>query len=272
MGCGCASRRRAPHGRELARVGHARCARLESLDLRIARRQCLAPWDGGRRSDGADESKDSEGTPGGLVREVDGGRSRARPGGARFRGRHRERLTAFSEGTYWREVLLYVRTRPFAPVVGHSAYFGALAVLACVVWPRALAAAGRLGPGPFVALALMGLQALDAESRRLTANWPLVGLCVVIAIEPWLRDRRVMAAALFACLLFSKLWWRWSGPNLFAEAHDPGNYYNLQGPSLSHEAYAVHLIATALLATVAWLFVRRRPSPSREHVSSIVTS
>lgn len=192
--------------------------------------------------------------------------------GRAFVGATESGSLAFSEGTYWREVLLYVRTRPFAPVVGHSAYFGALAVLACVVWPRALAAAGRLGPGPFVALALMGLQALDAESRRLNANWPLVGLCTVIAIEPWLRDRRVMAAALTACLLFSKLWWRWSGPNLFAQAHDPGNYYNLQGPSLSHEAYAVHLIATALLATVAWLVVRRRPSPSRERVSSIVTS
>ena len=169
---------------------------------------------------------------------------------------------AFSEVTYWREVLLYVRTRPFAPLVGHAAYFGALAAVGYAVWPRVLAVARWLGPGPFGAAALMGLQALDTESRRLNANWPLVGLCTVIAIEPWLRDRRVLAAMTAACLLFSKLWWRWSGPNLFAEAHEPGNYYNLQGPSLSDEAYVVHLIATVLLASIAWLMVRRTPSPS----------
>jgi len=166
---------------------------------------------------------------------------------------------AFSEVTYWREVLLYVRTRPFAPPVGHAAYFGALAVVSSVVWPRALAVARRLGPGPFLALALMGLQALDTESRRLNANWPLVALCTVMVIEPWLRDRRAMAALTAACLLFSKLWWPWSGPNLFAEAHDPGNYYNLQGPSLSDEAYAVHLIAAAILGATVWLVVRRPP-------------
>ena len=179
---------------------------------------------------------------------------------------------AFSEVTYWREVLLYVGARPFAPPVGHAAYFGALAVVSCVVWPRALAVARWLGPGPFLALALMGLQALDTESRRLTANWPLVALCTVMVIEPWLRDRRVMAALIVVCLFFSKLWWRWSGPDLFAEAHDPGNYYNLQGPSLSDEAYAVHLIAAALLGTALWIMVRRSPPPSSEGVPALRAS
>ena len=171
---------------------------------------------------------------------------------------------AFSEITYWREVLLYVRTRPFAPLVGHAAYFGALAVIAAAVWPRALAVARSLGPGPFIALALIGLQALDAESRRLNANWPLVGLCVVMAIEPWLGDLKVMSTAICLGLLFSKLWWRWSGPSLFAESHEPGNYYNLQGPSLSDEAYVFHLVAMAALATAAWLALRRPPDPTTQ--------
>ena len=147
-----------------------------------------------------------------------------------------------------------------------------MAVVSCVVWPRALAVARWLGPGPFLALALMGLQALDTESRRLTANWPLVALCTVMVIEPWLRDRRVMAALIVVCLFFSKLWWRWSGPDLFAEAHDPGNYYNLQGPSLSDEAYAVHLIAAALLGTALWIMVRRSPPPSSEGVPALRAS
>lgn len=166
---------------------------------------------------------------------------------------------AFSEVTYWREVLLYVRTRPLAPLVGHAAYFGALAVVACAVWPRALEAARRLGPGPFVAIALMGLQALDTESRRLNANWPLIGLCTVLALEPRLRDSRVVAAAAALCLLFSKLWWRWSGADMFAEAHEPANYYNLQGPSLSDEAFVAHLVALSILATLTWLWSRRPP-------------
>jgi hypothetical protein len=177
---------------------------------------------------------------------------------------------AFGEGTYWREVLLYVRTRPFAPLVGHAAYFGALAVAAYVAWPRSLAVARRLGPGPFVALALMGLQALDTESRRLNANWPLICVCTVIALEPWLRDRRVMAAAGLVCLLFSKLWWRWSGPDLFAAAHAPGNYYNLQGPSMSDEAYAVHLMAAAVLLTLLGLGLRRSPAPAPGPASNLV--
>jgi hypothetical protein len=166
---------------------------------------------------------------------------------------------AFSEVTYWREVLLYVRTRPLAPLVGHAAYFGALAVVACALWPRAIEAARRLGPGPFVAIALMGLQALDTESRRLNANWPLVGLCAVLAFEPWLRSSRVVAAAAALCLLFSKVWWRWSGADMFAEAHPPANYYNLQGPSLSDEAFVVHLVALSILAIVIWLWSRRTP-------------
>ncbi|MEO8501441.1 MAG: hypothetical protein ABI565_11045, partial [Vicinamibacteria bacterium] len=119
--------------------------------------------------------------------------------------------------------------------------------------------ARRLGPGPFIAACLMGLQALDTESRRLNANWPLVAVCVVMAVEPWLTDRRVMATAAAACLLFSKLWWRWTGPSLFAEAHEPGNYYNLQGPSLSDEAYVVHLIGMTVLATLTWLLTRQPP-------------
>lgn len=166
---------------------------------------------------------------------------------------------AFSEVTYWREVLLYVRTRPLAPLVGHAAYFGALAVVACALWPRAIEAARRLGPGPFVAIALMGLQALDTESRRLNANWPLIGLCTVLALEPWLRNSRVVAAVAVVCLLFSKVWWRWSGADMFAEAHPPANYYNLQGPSLSDEAFAVHLVALSILGTAIWLWSRRAP-------------
>lgn len=166
---------------------------------------------------------------------------------------------AFSEVTYWREVLLYVRTRPLAPLVGHAAYFGALAVAVCAVWPRAIEVARRLGPGPFVAIALMGLQALDTESRRLNANWPLIGLCTVLALEPWLRNSRVVAVAAAVCLLFSKLWWRWSGSDMFAEAHPPANYYNLQGPSLSDEAFVVHLVALSILAIVIWLWSRRTP-------------
>lgn len=167
---------------------------------------------------------------------------------------------AFSEVTYWREVLLYVRTRPLAPLVGHASYFGALAVVACALWPRAVAAARRLGPGPFVAIALMGLQALDTESRRLNANWPLIGLCAVLALEPWLRNSRVVVIAAAVCLLFSKLWWRWSGTDMFAQAHEPANYYNLQGPSLSDEAFVAHLVALSILATVTWLWSRRTPA------------
>ncbi len=167
---------------------------------------------------------------------------------------------AFSEVTYWREVLLYVRTRPLAPLVGHAAYFGALAVVACAVWPRAVEAARRLGPGPLVAIALMGLQALDTESRRLNANWPLIGVCTVLALEPWLRNSRVVAAAAAVCLLFSKLWWRWSGADMFAEAHEPANYYNLQGPSLSDEAFVAHLVALSIMAIAIWLWSRRTPS------------
>ena len=166
---------------------------------------------------------------------------------------------AFSEVTYWREVLLFVRTRPLAPLVGHAAYFGALAVVACALWPRVVQTARRLGPGPFVAIALMGLQGLDAESRRLNANWPLIGVCTVLAFEPWLRDSRVVAVGATVCLLFSKLWWRWSGADMFAEAHEPGNYYNLQGPSMSDEAFVVHLIALSILAGVTWLWSRRAP-------------
>lgn len=166
---------------------------------------------------------------------------------------------SFSEQTYWREVLLYVRTRALAPFAGHTAYFGALAAMACAIWPRALAAARSLGPGPLVALSLIGLQALDTESRRLNANWFLAALCTVLAIQASLVSSRALIAFASLAVVFSKLWWRWSGPNLFAEANPPGNYYNLQGPSLSDEAYLIHLAAASVLAAAVWVWTRRVP-------------
>lgn len=169
---------------------------------------------------------------------------------------------AFSEQTYWREVLLYVRTRPLAPFAGHAAYFGALAVLAFAAWPRTLLAARSLGTGPFVAVSLMGLQALDTESRRLSANWPLVALCVVLALGRTVSDRRFVWSSVMVGLFLSKLWFRWTAPSFFAEAHEPGNYYNLQGPSLSDEAYIIHLVVGVLFAGIAWLTVREQKTSS----------
>ena len=46
---------------------------------------------------------------------------------------------------------------------------------------------------------------------------------------------------------------------MFAEAHEPANYYNLQGPSLSDEAFVAHLVALSILASVTWLWSRRTP-------------
>ncbi|MEO8362396.1 MAG: hypothetical protein ABI672_20380 [Vicinamibacteria bacterium] len=159
---------------------------------------------------------------------------------------------AFGGDTFAREMLLFVRSGPFASLVGHTAYYSALAVLAMALWPEVLRSALRLGPGAFLGTALSGLIALDAESRRLNAYWPLVALVTVLAAQAaWLRGRQPMILA-GACLILSKLWWPMTGPNLFPAAHDPGNYFNTQGPSMSNEAILANGLMALVLSVWIW--------------------
>ncbi len=172
---------------------------------------------------------------------------------------------AFSGLTYGREILLFARTRALGEVFGHAAYYGALATCAIILWPSVLRESLRFGAGAFLATVVAGLLSFDAESRRLNAEWPLVGLLAALVVERVCRDRSDLIAFAAAALALSKLWWRFSGPDLFMAAHEPGNYYNLQGPSMSLEAAAAHGIAVALVAL--WI-VRIRRSPGHPHESA----
>lgn len=165
---------------------------------------------------------------------------------------------SFSGQTYVREMLLFARSRAFTAIAGHGAYFGFLAMAAVFLWPRLLRQGLSLGAGGFVATALAGLMSIDAESRRLNATWPLVGLLAALVFERICRGARETALFAAAALLISKLWWPLGGPDLFTALHPPGNYFNTQGPSMSADAVAAHLAATALVGA-AILLVTRRP-------------
>ena len=159
---------------------------------------------------------------------------------------------AFGSGTFVREILLFTRSGAFGALVGHAAYYSSLAVAAMALWPRVLGAGLSLGPGAFFSLGLSGLVALDAESRRLNAFWPLVGFLTVLVLDSaWSSRARVIAFVAIA-LAMSKLWWPMVGPALFSAKHEPGNYFNTQGPSMSGDAYLVHALATLAFG----LFVR----------------
>ena len=114
----------------------------------------------------------------------------------------------------------------------------------------------RLGAGAYITLAAAGLFSLDAESRRLNASWPLVGLLAALVVGRLCADRKSLLIFSSAALVVSKLWWPLGGPLLLPAAHDPGNYYNLQGPSMSLEAATVHGIA--ILVIGAWSLALRR--------------
>jgi len=163
---------------------------------------------------------------------------------------------SFSEQTYVREILLFVRSRPFTALAGHAAYYGFLAMAAVFLWPRILREARSLGVGALVAVTFAGFMSLDAESRRLNASWPLVGLLAALVLERLCRGARETAFFAALALIISKLWWPLNGPDLFLARHAPGNYFNTQGPNLSVEAAAVHLLATALVGVAIHLVIR----------------
>ena len=169
---------------------------------------------------------------------------------------------AFGGQTYFREIILFARTRVLSAPAGYAAYYGALAIAALALWPQILRAALRLGTGAFLAVAISGLLSLDAESRRLNSNWALVGLLAALVVERVCADRAAVWSFAAAALSVSKLWWPLAGPDLFAAAHDPGNYFNTQGPSMSLEAFFAHLIAIALMG--GWML-----RISRRHRSSL---
>jgi hypothetical protein len=171
--------------------------------------------------------------------------------GALYVRRFESGSLAFSGVTFLREVLLFARSSPFAALVGHASYYSGLAVAAAAVWPRVLREGVRIGPGAFVATGLIGLMALDAESRRLNAYWPLVAFLAVMALEPLWSSRTRLFFFCVATLALSKLWWPLTGPALFTAAHEPGNYFNTQGPSMSRQAILFH--AAAALALGLWV-------------------
>jgi hypothetical protein len=88
-----------------------------------------------------------------------------------------------------------------------------------------------------------------------------VAFVAVLALERlWsARARFVMFGA--ATVLLSKLWWPMTGPSLFGAAHEPGNYFNTQGPSMSTEAFLVHLMAALALGLWVSFGVAGRDAP-----------
>jgi hypothetical protein len=164
---------------------------------------------------------------------------------------------SFSEQIYVREILLFVRSRALTAIAGHAAYYGFLAMASVFLWPRILREARRLGPGALITVAFAGLMSLDAESRRLNASWPLVGLLAAVVLERICRGARETGFFALAALVLSKLWWPLNGPDLFLGRHAPGNYFNTQGPNMSAEAATVHLIFTALVGVTIYLVIRR---------------
>jgi hypothetical protein len=172
---------------------------------------------------------------------------------------------AFGANTYVREILLFVKSRAFTAIAGHAAYFGLLAIVAMALFPAVLAASARLGAGGFLAVALAGLMSVDAESRRLNASWPLVGLVAALTLDGILATRSRRIAFIVAAILVSKLWWPLSGPELLPSAHQPGNYMNIQGPNMSAAAAVTHLVVSAVV--FLWLAglarqASREPAPS----------
>jgi hypothetical protein len=163
---------------------------------------------------------------------------------------------SFNGQIYIREILLFVRNRPLTALAGHAAYYGFLAMAAVFLWPRILREARRLGPGALIAVALAGFMSVDAESRRLNASWPLVGLLAALVLERVCRGARETAFFAGAALVISKLWWPLNGPDLFMARHAPGNYFNTQGPNMSVEAAAVHLLVTASVGLALHLVIR----------------
>ena len=169
---------------------------------------------------------------------------------------------AFSGQTYVREILLFARSKPLTSVAGHAAYYGFGAIAAMALWPSLLREGARLGPGAFLALAGAGLMSMDAESRRLNASAPLVGLLAAIVLARLCDEGRKVTALLVAAVVVSKLWWLLTGPTLFPGLHEPANYTNTQGPNMSPEAVVAHLLATAVIGGVLAWTARARSTSS----------
>jgi hypothetical protein len=144
--------------------------------------------------------------------------------------------------------------------VHHVVYFGPIIAVAALAWPRLARAAGDLGPGAVIALALTLGFAAGSNTRQWNHLLPLLVALTIAATEPLWTPRRALLFTALA-LAWSRLWMTIGYDRHIAWWEFPNQrYFMTQGPYASDAMYLVHLVAAAA-STLALALLLRGPAP-----------
>lgn len=150
-------------------------------------------------------------------------------------------------------------------VVAHVMYFGPLLIVAALLWPRIARLGAEWGYGLLAVLAIGAAHSIETESRHMMFYWPFVGVLAGWAVQD--RFPQLSTGVLLAfgalCFLVSRAWLPIGGHPV-GNVPDPQNsfadqrYFMTQGPWLTHEWYAVQLVAMLFVAALVIIAIRWR--------------
>lgn len=151
--------------------------------------------------------------------------------------------------------------KPLGFLVAHVAYYGVMLVLLVLVWPRAVRAAARFGPG-FLGL-LLGflLLGVSAESRILMNQWPLFVLLGTLAVDRLEWSRLQAAAFGVLAVVQSRVWFPLNrGPLTGDSAEYPDQWYGMSvGTRMTVPSYLAMTAVAVASVVVMTLILRARP-------------
>lgn len=163
-------------------------------------------------------------------------------------------------GFGWRDLRhYYVATSVHAPLwnlVHHVVYFGPIVVLAIGAWRPIADTAARWGPGAVLALGVVVVTSVSADSRHLLHLLPFAMVATIEATRAWWTPRGALAFIALG-VAWSKIWFRIG----YVSIHESLDWPDLRwfmhfGPWSNDTTFIIHGVAAVVTAAVLWLVLR----------------
>ncbi len=156
------------------------------------------------------------------------------------------------------DCVAYSVNRPAAAPLAHLVYFGPIALLTMLLWPRIAALAQREGLPLLAAMSVASLLGLHSESRLLTTAFPIFAALTCVALDRLSWGAAFATLCVGTGLLLSKFWFSMGTPVPWNAGANPDLLYWInQGPWIPLPMYVVQGVVALGLALVFQGQVRR---------------
>jgi hypothetical protein len=171
----------------------------------------------------------------------------------------------FDTAYFLRHLAIYSQARSGVFLVAHAAYFGLVVAVLIAFWPRAVAAAHRLGTGMTLFLLVHLVWGIHSESRQIVDALPAFALVATLAAStvPWPGGTVAVAAMLG--FLTSKAWFPINRGGFIGRsdpASYPAQYYFMnQGPWMAAGPFLLQAVVLLAVCGLLWMARHRRTEP-----------